>query len=155
MRNSIRLTTEKVHSRYHVPQNSMAATTTFTILLSLINLWSTTAFAAVISLGVVALMTTYAISISCFLLKRLRGQRLPPARWSMGRAGPTINILALIYTCWAFFWSFWPVEPNPDYETFNWAISIFMVVMILACLEYVVHGRKHYKGPAVKVQNFQ
>ena len=100
-------------------------------------------------------MGTYALSISCFLLKRLRGQRLSPGRWSMGRAGPTVNILALIYTAWAFFWSFWPVEPNPDYATFNWAISIFMAVVILACLEYSVHGRKHYRGPAVKVQSYQ
>ena len=133
----------------------MAVTATFTILLSLINLWSTTAFAAIISLGVIALMATYAISISCFLIKRLRRQPLPPARWTMGRAGPAVNILALIYTAWAFFWSFWPVEPHPDPETFNWAISVFIAVMLIACFEYVVHGRKHYKGPAVKVQNFR
>ena len=141
--------------RYLVPQNSMIATAAFTIILSLINLWSTVAFAAIISLGMIALMATYGISIGCFLVKRLRGQQLPPARWSMGRAGPAVNVLAVIYAAWAFFWSLWPFEPHPDHETFNWANTMLVTVLLVACFVYFVHGRKHYKGPAAKVQCFQ
>jgi len=53
-----------------------------------------------VSLATVALMATYMMSISCMVLKRLREEPLPPARWSLGRHGLTINCLGLAYACW-------------------------------------------------------
>lgn len=88
--------------------------------MSFINVGSTAAFNAFLSVSVVALMATYMISIGCVLYKRLSEEPLPPARWKMigrnsddgmgglGRYGVPINIMALVYSLWAFFWSFWP-----------------------------------------------
>ena len=120
--------------------------------MSLINIGSTVAFNAVLSLGVVALMATYAISICCVLLKRLRGEAFPPARWSLGKFGSLINAVALGYIAWAFFWSFWPNEYQPTVQTFNWAVVLFVGVMGIACIEYVLRARKYYQGPVLKVQ---
>ena len=69
--------------------------------MSLINLGSKVAFEAMLSLATVALMATYLMSIGCVLLKRLRGENLPAARWSLGRAGMAVNIVALTYTGWS------------------------------------------------------
>jgi choline transport protein len=69
--------------------------------MSLINLGSKVAFEAMLSLATVALMATYLMSIGCVLLKRLRGEELPPARWSLGRYGLAVNAVALLYTSWS------------------------------------------------------
>ena len=113
------------------------------------------AFSAVLSLGVVALMAAYAISIGCILLKRIRGEQLPPARWNLGRAGTPVNTVALMYTTWAFFWSFWPNTFAPTVQTFNWAVVLFVGVMGIACVVYFVHARKYYEGPVAKVEGRQ
>lgn len=73
--------------------------------MSLINLGSKKAFEAMISLATVALMATYIISIGCVLLKRLRGETLPSARWSLGRSGLGVNVVAIVYTSWSVSWS--------------------------------------------------
>jgi choline transport protein len=54
-----------------VPRNAVLVTCTFSILLSLINLGSTVAFNAIISLQLLALMATYCISIGCVFYQRL------------------------------------------------------------------------------------
>ncbi|KAK5070157.1 hypothetical protein LTR64_001994 [Lithohypha guttulata] len=48
-----------VHPRWHVPANAIVFTCIFTIVLSLINIGSTAAFNAMLSLSATALMTTY------------------------------------------------------------------------------------------------
>jgi choline transport protein len=69
--------------------------------MSLVNLGSEVAFEAMLSLATVALMATYLMSIGCVLLKRLRGEELPSARWSLGRYGLAVNVVALLYTSWS------------------------------------------------------
>ena len=86
-----------MHPKFQVPGNSILATSFFTIVISFINIGSTVAFDAIVSLGVVALMATYAVSIGCVLLKRLRGETLPPALWTLGKAGIYVNATALLY----------------------------------------------------------
>lgn len=67
-------------------------------LLCLIQLGSTVAFNIIVSLSVLGLLSTYMISIGCVLLKRIRGEPLPPARWSLGRYGLAINAFAVLYS---------------------------------------------------------
>ena len=123
-----------------------------TMLLSLINIGSTVAFNAMISLSTTALMATYLISIGCLTLKRLRGLSLPHARWSLGRCGLTVNIIALVYACWAFFWSFWPNSYNPNAVNFNWASSLFVGMLMIAAAVFGLYARNHYQGPVVSVE---
>lgn len=110
----------KVDHRFQVPANAVLFTMAFSFIMSLINIGSTTAFNAFLSVSVVALMATYTLSIACVFVKRLRGQPLPPARWKLlghnagpddtagglGKYGPFINAVAIVYSIWAFFWSF-------------------------------------------------
>ena len=104
----------KVDQRWRVPVNSIIFTILFTFVMSLINIGSTTAFNAFLSVSVVALMATYTISIACVFVKRLRGEPLPQARWKLfgknaapgdttgglGKYGPFINGMALVYSIW-------------------------------------------------------
>lgn len=143
----------QVHKTWHVPLNSIVFTMLFTCVVSLINIGSTAAFNALLSLSTVALMATYLVSISCVLLRRVRGQYLPPARWSLGRYGLPVNALALVYSCWSFFWSFWPNSYSPNAETFNWASVLFVGLMGIGCVLYFTHARKVYDGPVAIVKD--
>lgn len=64
-------------------------------------------------------MATYLVSITCVLLRRAGGPYLPPARWSLEKYGLPINACALVYSCWSFFWSFWPNSYSISAENFN------------------------------------
>ena len=172
----------RVDQRWRVPANSVIFTVGFTVVMSLINIGSLTAFNAFLSVSVVALMATYTLSVACIFVKRLRGEPLPPARWSffgknaavgsttggLGRFGPLINAIALLYSLWAFFWGFWPLFNNPtpasvsetlsaldtqaNFQQMNWAVVIFAGVMTIAGVAFVAHARKTYEGPVMKVQ---
>lgn len=108
---------------------------------------------AIISLQLLALMSTYAISIGCVALKRIRGQPLPPSRWSLGRFGLPVNLFAFAYSCFAIIFICFPVTtPVVVDQNMNWAIVMFSGVLIIALVYYFVHGRHVYEGPVVFVQ---
>ena len=142
---------EQVDPKRHIPVNALIFTFLYSTILSLINIGSTVAFNALLSLCTVALMATYDISIRCVALKRLRGEPLPPCRWSLGRYGLTINLIALVWSIWSFFWSCWPNSHHVTAQKFNWACVIFVGIMGISCLLYVVRARHIYEGPVVKV----
>ena len=98
-------------------------------------------------------MTTYAISIGCVALKRLRNQPLPRSRWSLGKFGLPINLFAFAYSCFAIIFVCFPVTTPIDVNAnMNWAIVMFSGVLIIALVYYFVHGRHVYEGPVVWVQ---
>lgn len=88
----------KMNNTVHIPVNATILTLLCTVALSLINLGSNAAFNAILSLQLSSLNASYAICISCVMVRRLRNpQSLPPARWSLGRWGLPINIVATAY----------------------------------------------------------
>ena len=143
----------QVHPTLQIPANAVAVTCTITILLSLINIGSSAAFNAFISLQLVSLMLTYAVSIGCVLARRItHPETLPKARWSLGRFGVPINIGGVLYALFAFFWSFWPNATPTTANDFNWSVAIFVGVTILSVVMYITQGRRIYDGPVTLVE---
>ncbi|KAF2720144.1 amino acid transporter [Polychaeton citri CBS 116435] len=157
----------KVSSREKIPVNNVIVTIGFTVVMSLINLGSTTAFNAFLSVSVVALMATYTLSIACILRRRLNDKDpLPTARWrlfgasapvgsregDLGKYGVPINAFAMLYSVWSFFWSFRPITRDVAPETVNWAVLIFGSIMIISAIAFVAHARKVYEGSVARVQ---
>ena len=133
-----------------IPLNSLIISFVITVLLSLINIGSTIAFNNIVSLGVAALISSYAISVSCLLIRKLRHpETLPPARWTMGKYGVIVNAIAAAYLMLVFIMSFFPQAPNPVPATFNWSIVIYGAVVLWAAAYFVLDGRKVYHGPVV------
>lgn len=110
------------------------------------------AFNIIISLNLVAFLATYILSIGCVLNKKLRGEKLPPARWSLGRWGIPINIFAVAYSAFAFVFSCFPVSIPVDAADANYAPAIFAAVILIAVVSYVLQGRRIYAGPVVFVE---
>lgn len=110
------------------------------------------AFNALVSLGVASLVGSYIISTACLLIKRLRGGYLPPARWSLGRWGVPLNIIAVVYLSLVFVISFFPPSREVTPESMQWSSLIFGAVLIFSTGYYFVYGRKVYDGPVVLVK---
>jgi choline transport protein len=100
-------------------------------------------------------MLTYSTSIGCVLLRRLRHpELLPRARWSLGRLGIPINAAGLAYATYAFSWCFWLNSTPVDLESFNWAVVMFVALVVFSVGYYWVRGRHIYTGPVVLTEGW-
>lgn len=122
-----------------------------TCLLSLINLGSSVAFNAIVSLTVGAILSSYIISISCVCLRKIRNDPLPHARWSLGRAGLACNIIAVLFLILVYIFAFFPLAPAPDPSSMNWSSLIYGAVVLFSIAYYFIFGRHAYEGPVVLV----
>ena len=141
----------EIEKKRHIPFNAVYATSFWSAVLCLINLGSTTAFNIIISLTLLALLSTYMLSIGCVALKRIKGERLPPARWSLGRYGLAINLFAFFYCGFAIVFSCFPSTLPVDTSTANWAPAVWAGVIFLSIVSYFLHGKRHYTPPVVFV----
>ncbi|KAF4232602.1 hypothetical protein CNMCM8980_004849 [Aspergillus fumigatiaffinis] len=141
----------KVNPTFMVPLNALCVSLAIVSLLSLVNIGSSVAFNAIMSLGTAALLSSYIVSITCVRIRRWRNQPLPPARWSMGRFTPfvdTVSILVLI-VIWVF--SFFPLTAHVNSTNMNWGVVIFGGVILLCLVYYQLRAKTVYKGPVTRI----
>jgi amino acid transporter len=141
------------HLSHDIPLHAIFVSLTIAIILALINIGSSEVLGILLSIYNSALIASYAITISCVLLHRLRGRRLPQARYSLGKWGPLINICALIYITPLFIFSFFPSTPNPKPDTMNWACLMVGGVILLATV-YYIWDRKTYSPPNETIEDY-
>lgn len=134
-----------------LPVNSMLASLTISVVLSLLNLGGSAAFNSILGLVTGAVGLTYAVSISCILWRRLFGEPLPPARWSLGRFGVAVNAFSVVYEVFTVVISFFPADRSVTAETMNWGCAMFGGVAMLSIAWYFIKGRKAYRGPVVYI----
>jgi hypothetical protein len=140
-----------VRPGWDIPLNAVCVSFVITCLLSLINLGSSVAFNAIVSLTVGAILSSYIISISCVALRKIRGDSLPHARWSLGRAGLACNIIAVLFLILVYVFAFFPLATPVELTTMNWSSLIYGAVVIFSVCYYFVFGRHAYEGPVVLV----
>ncbi|OAA55406.1 amino acid permease 2 [Cordyceps fumosorosea ARSEF 2679] len=108
---------------------------------------------AITSLGAVSVLQCYCLSIGCLLWRRIfHPNTFLAARFSLGRWGVPVNLTAVLFSFWCFFWCFCPQANHPDAAGFNWSSPIFSAVIIAAMMYYFVVGRKRYVGPVALVE---
>ena len=137
---------------WNIPLNAVMVSLIVTVLLSLINIGSTVALQAIISLTISSLVSSYMITIGCVLLKRLRGEPLPYRRWSLGRYGLAINAASLCFLAPIFVFSFFPLATPVVAATMNWSIVIYSGVIIFAITYYFLYARHVYVPPVALVK---
>ena len=108
--------------------NALTVTITISILLSLIIIGSPVAFNILTSLSNVGMLSSYMICVFCVFWKRLRNETFPASgRFSLGKAGYAVNIIAFSFLALVFVMLFFPAAPNPNSAGMNWDILIFGV----------------------------
>ncbi|QKX54036.1 uncharacterized protein TRUGW13939_01119 [Talaromyces rugulosus] len=142
-----------VNRRFVIPLNALCVGLVVVCLLSLINIGSSVAFNAIMSLGTVSLLSSYIISTFCLRLKRWRGEPVPPARWSLGRRWSIIvETVALVFLVLVWVLCFFPVTRDVTPGTMNWCVAIFGGVVVLALVYYFLFARHVYTGPVSRVR---
>jgi len=132
--------------------NAVLVSLIVTILLSLINIGSTTALNGILSLTTSSLLTSYIITISCVLIKRFRGHTLPPSRWSLGKFGIPLNIGALCFLLPIYMFAFFPTILPVQAVNMNWGCVMYGGMILFATGYYAVWGRKEYVPPVARVR---
>ncbi|KAF4630642.1 hypothetical protein G7Y89_g7494 [Cudoniella acicularis] len=141
-----------VEPRTALPLWSIGLTMMITVLLALIDLGSSTALNAVLSLVTAGFYSSFLIAGVVLLVKRLR----EPAeiRWGpfkLGVFGLPINILSILWTVTGIFFSFWPTTETVTPVSMNWSILVFGATVLLSTVFWFAHSRKVYTGPIVEV----
>lgn len=137
---------------WDIPLRAVVVSLVVSSLLACVNLGSSTALNAINSLGGVSILSSYIITISCLIWRRLAGAPLPPRRWSLGRFGLTINIAALMFLLPVWFFAFWPLASPVTASSMNWASTMFVATITFALIYYAFRARHQYTGPVLQVK---
>jgi amino acid transporter len=97
-------------------------------------------YAVVTSISVIGLYFSYIIPVYLASRARSRGQPVPRGPWHLGRVGPVVNIVAIV---WVIFISI--VLSIPDGLR---AGKTMAALTALLFVWYVVSERRRFKGPA-------
>ncbi|RMX82637.1 hypothetical protein D0869_05903 [Hortaea werneckii] len=143
---------ERVQPGWNIPLRAVVVSFVVVLLLSLINIGSTTALRSISSLGAVAILGSYLVTIGTLIWRRLFGAPLPSRRWSLGRYGLAINITAVCFVLPLFVFAFFPLTKEVDRETLNYASVMSVGVLFIALVYYVVRGRNLYVGPVALIE---
>ncbi|EME83304.1 uncharacterized protein MYCFIDRAFT_72235 [Pseudocercospora fijiensis CIRAD86] len=136
----------KVDKRLDVPVNALILVTVIQMLLGLINLGSTSAFTAFISVGVQALALAYAIPIGLSLLTGRKA--VSQARWKLQYGlGLVCNVIALAWIAFELVLFSMPTALPVTEVSMNYASVVLVGFGTIAAAWYAIHSRKSYKGP--------
>jgi choline transport protein len=152
-----------VDRRHVVPVRALTLVLLIAVLLSLINIGSSVALNAILSLSTIALYTSYIIPIMCLISMRLRvndkvytsraghaeisEERLVFGPWNLGKWGMAVNIYAVCYAVLLIPFMALPTRLPLTADTMNYAGPIFLIVLLFASVDYMVRGRKVFVGP--------
>jgi hypothetical protein len=139
---------------YDIPLNSVLFSSIIPVIIALLNIGSTAALGSIFSIYNSALIASYIITICCILFHRLQGRKLPHARYSLGKYGVLVNVVALVYVVPIFIFSFFPSAPKPTPANMNWAALMVGGVALLATIYYIIWGRKQYSPPNETVEDY-
>ena len=130
----------KVDKRLGVPVYALILVTVIQMLLGLINIGSTSAFTAFVSVGVQALALSYGIpiAISLFTMRREVNQ----AKWSLGKIiGPIVNVIALLWIGFELVLFSMPTALPVTAVTMNYSSVVLVGFAAIAAFWYAVHSR--------------
>lgn len=116
-------------------------------LLSLINIASSVAFTALVSLPTVALYISYFIPILLLTLRKLAGKHPQYGPFKLGRWGLPINLFSLAYIVFVLIWIPFPPSRPVTALTMNYAGPLTLAVICFALLDWFTTGKKRFVVP--------
>ena len=140
----------KVNRTLALPLRAIVLCSIIPCLIGLINIGSTVAFNAIVSLTEAGLFISYLIPIMLIMIKKIKGEQVKYGPWSMGKLGVAVNAFSAIFLIISTFFSFFPPAIPVTAVTMNWSIAVFGGFVIIGLIWYAVFGRRQYSGPIVE-----
>ena len=144
------LTVFKIHPRLNIPLNALLLVGFVCILLSLINIGSSTAFNALISLPLISLYWSYFIPILFIAIRKIQGRHPNYGPFKLGKWGLPINILSCIYILWIECFVGLPTVLPVTGSTMNYAAPILGGIVVIIFVDWFSTGRKRFTMPVSK-----
>jgi amino acid transporter len=140
-------------SKSQIPVTSILVSTTIVILLGALNIASTTAFSAILSLTVVGLNLSYLMPVVLMLYRRIATPKfLTPGPFNLGIAGIAVNILSIAFLVFTSIFLLFPVSQPVTTKNMNYASTVLGGVLILITADYLIRARKTFTGPMLVLQ---
>lgn len=117
------------------------------LVLSLINLGSTVALSAIVSLNAFANLVSYTIPITLLLIRKLTGEHPRYGPFQLGRWGIPLNLFSIAFLVWNAFWVCFPSSYPVTPQNMNYAAPIFIAVVIAALADWFISGKKRFQVP--------
>jgi choline transport protein len=143
----------RLNARVRVPLNALILVSFCVCVLALINVGSSAAFNAFISLPALALYISYFFPIFFLFIRRLSRSQ-PPIVWGpfrLGRWGVLINFAAMCYILFTIIWMPFPTILPVNGTNFNYAGPLVGAIVIGGLLDWSVSGRKRFRVPITPV----
>ncbi|ORY19759.1 GABA permease [Clohesyomyces aquaticus] len=143
----------RVHPTLKMPLNSLILIGVCLCLLAIINIGSSTAFNAFISLPALALYISYFFPIFFLFWRRVSRNHPTPIPWGpfqLGKFGIPVNILALSYIIFIVIWMPFPTVLPVDGISMNYAGPLIGAVIVGGLIDWVISGRKRFQVPVVR-----
>ncbi|BCS28349.1 uncharacterized protein APUU_61397S [Aspergillus puulaauensis] len=147
----------KLDAKTQLPTRSILATSTVLVILGFVNIGSTTAFNAIISLAVLGLHVSYLVPVALMLWHRLSSRRtsLVYGPWRLGRLGVPVNIVSVVYLSYTTMFMVFPPYQPVTAENMNYSSLILGAVLIFSAVYWAWKGRREYTGPNIEMRHSQ
>lgn len=140
-----------VDATYKIPLRALLLVASCIFLLSFIQIGSTAAFNAILSLSTLGLYISYLIPLVLLVLKRFMApQDIPQGTFSLGKLGLPMNLLAILFATYFVIFLPFPATVPVTAENMNYAGPVLGFVMLFACGDWIVRGRHKWQGPTVR-----
>jgi amino acid permease (GABA permease) len=138
---------QRINHRTRTPTNSVWLAVVGAFILTLPDLWNSTAYAAVTSIAAIGLYVAYVIPV---FLRVLKGERFERGPWHLGRWGRPVGIVASAWVVFIFVLFMLPTAAPVSVSNFNYTPIAFVVVLGGAAVWWFVSARKWFTGPRVQ-----
>lgn len=128
-----------------IPVRSVWLPILMVMVLSLLNLANSAAFAVIISLSSFGLYLSYGVAIGCMLSARLT-RRAPFAPWSLGRWGPPVNAFAILHSAYFGVFMVLPTSLPITLANMNYALPITLLVLIGGTVSWFCWAKHNWPG---------
>lgn len=134
---------KQVNKKWKVPPQALLVQGFLISLVGLLYLFANTVLEAILSVATIALTISYAMPVLTLLLVG-RGKLPAGGQFGLGRWGPVVNWVSVVYCVVTTVIFFFPGGPNPSGADMNYAIAVFGVMLVVAIFFWLVQGHKTY-----------
>ena len=134
----------KVSPKLDVPLQAHFVSCVIVAAVGCLYLGSYTAFNSMVTACIVLLYISYAIPVTCLLI---RGRdSIPHGPFWLGPIGLVANIVLLAWTLFTLIMYSFPYAMPVAADNMNYISAVYGVILVIIFTDWFVRGRKNYRG---------